>query len=67
MADVETTNAGTNVTLAVDGDTLTITVDLSQEHGRSKSGKSVIIASTAGNVRVPGTDDVFLGLNVYKK
>lgn len=45
---------------------LTITVDLSKKLGLSKSGKSQVIATTQGNVTIPGTDDVKLGLNIYK-
>jgi hypothetical protein len=55
-----------NVEIKVDGSTLTITIDLSQEFGLSSSGKSVTIASTEGNVAVPGYEEVKIGLNVYK-
>lgn len=54
-----------NVELRVEGSKLVITVDLVQEHGPSSSGKSVVIATTAGNVSVPG-HEIKLGLNVYK-
>ena len=44
---------------------LTITVDLTKTFGASKTGKSIIIASSEGNIVVaPG---VFMGLNIYKK
>jgi len=49
----------------VEGDVLVIRVDLTQEHGPSSSGKTIIIASTEGNVDVPG-HDAKVGLNVYK-
>ncbi len=55
-----------NVEFEVRGDRLVITVDLSQELGVSSSGKSVIIATTGGNVAVPGWEDVKVGLNVYR-
>lgn len=55
-----------NITTNVKGNKLTITVDLSKEFGKSASGKSISIASTKGNKTVEGTDDVKLGLNVYK-
>jgi hypothetical protein len=45
---------------------LVIEVDLSQEHGESASGKSVIVASTQGNVPVPGDSGVMVGINVYR-
>ncbi|MBR9977853.1 MAG: hypothetical protein KFH87_07170 [Bacteroidetes bacterium] len=37
-----------NVEMKVEGNILTITIDLSKEYGLSSSGKSVIIASTEG-------------------
>jgi hypothetical protein len=55
-----------NVQMAVDGNILTITVDLSKEFGPSSSGKTIIIASTEGNVSVPDRDEK-VGLNVYRK
>lgn len=55
-----------NVEMTVEGDTLTITVDLSKELGLSKSQKSMKIGTTGGNVKIPGTDAV-IGLNVYRK
>lgn len=55
-----------NVEYSVNGDTLTITVDLSREFGPSASGKTVIIATTEGNVRLLDRDE-FVGLNVYRK
>jgi ABC-type uncharacterized transport system YnjBCD ATPase subunit len=54
-----------NVTLEVDGNTLTITVDLSKELGPSASGKSTLIASTGGAVTVEGGARV--NLSVYRK
>jgi hypothetical protein len=55
-----------NVDMKVDGNILSIKVDLSKEFGKSSSGKSTIIASTEGNVKVPGKEDVKIGLNIYK-
>ena len=55
-----------NVRLSVSSNTLTITVDLTQEFGPSSSGKTIIIASTEGNVPLPGRTEV-IGLNVYRK
>jgi len=55
-----------NVTTAVKGNKLVIEVDLSKNFGPSKSGKTVIIASTEGNQKVDGADAI-LGLNIYKK
>lgn len=55
-----------NVQMTVAGNTLTITVDLTKEFGPSSSGKTIIIASTEGNVAVPERDEK-IGLNVYQK
>ena len=55
-----------NVTLNVKSNILTITVDLSKDFGQSKSGKTTIVATTAGNVSIPGHEDIKVGLNIYK-
>jgi len=56
-----------NATLNVSPDQiLTITVDLKQDHGPSKSGKTIIIASTQGNKAVQDTGAT-IGLNIYRK
>jgi hypothetical protein len=56
-----------NVEMTVEGDILTIKVDLTKEFGPSASGKTIIIATTEGNVSIPGRDEGKIGLNVYKK
>jgi len=55
-----------NVEMSILGSILTITVDLSKEFGPSSSGKTIIIASTEGNVAVPNREEK-VGLNVYRK
>ncbi len=55
-----------NIQMTVEGNKLVITVDLNQEFGLSSSGKSITIASTEGNISIPGREDVKVGLNVYK-
>ncbi|WP_447597845.1 hypothetical protein [Nitrospira sp. Nam80] len=55
-----------NVELSVQGTLLTIKVDLSKEFGPSASGKTIIIASTEGNVTIPDRVEK-IGLNVYRK
>jgi hypothetical protein len=55
-----------NVEMSVKGSVLTIKVDLSREFGPSSSGKTIIVASTEGNVSVPGKEDTKIGLNVYR-
>jgi len=56
-----------NCEMKVTGNILTITVDVSKDFGKSSSGKSVVIATTEGNVTIPETDDIKIGLNIYKK
>ncbi len=55
-----------NVQIMVEGNILTIKVDLSKEFGPSSSGETIIIASTEGNVSVPDREEK-IGLNVYRK
>jgi hypothetical protein len=63
----EETEAIKNVEMTIEGNILTIKVDLSKEFGPSSSGKTIIIASTEGNVPVNGAEEIKVGLNVYKK
>jgi hypothetical protein len=56
-----------NVEMTVEENILTIKVDLSKEFGPSSSGKTIIIASTEGNISIPDQEDRKVGLNVYKK
>jgi hypothetical protein len=55
-----------NVEMSVDGTVLTIKVDLSKEFGPSSTGKTIIVASTEGNVTIPNRLEK-IGLNVYRK
>jgi len=55
-----------NVDIKVEGKHPTIKVDLSKEYGPSASGKTIIVASTEGNITVPEREEK-IGLNVYKK
>jgi hypothetical protein len=54
-----------NVVMTVEGNILTIKVDLTKDFGPSSSKKSIIIASTEGNVSVPNREEK-VGLNVYR-
>ena len=56
-----------NCEMKLNGNILTITVDISKEFGKSTSGKSIIIASTEGNVSIPEKEEIKIGLNVYRK
>jgi hypothetical protein len=55
-----------NVEMTVEGTVLTIRVDLSKEFGPSSTGKTIIVASTEGNVTIPNRQEK-IGLNVYRK
>lgn len=54
-----------NVEMKLEKDVLTIKVNLKENFGVSSSGKSNIIASTEGNITIPGSD-AKIGLNVYR-
>ena len=54
-----------NVVLAVEGDDLVITINMSKVFGPSKSGKTTMVASTEGIVAIPGRPEL-LGLNMFK-
>jgi hypothetical protein len=56
-----------NVEMTIEGNILTIKVDLTKDFGPSTSGKTIIIASSEGNQSIPGKEAVKIGLNVYKK
>jgi hypothetical protein len=57
-----------NIEMSVDGKgILTIKIDTKKTFGPSASGKTEIIASTLGNVAVPGHEEIKLGVNCYTK
>lgn len=56
-----------NVTMEVSENILTIKADLSKRLGKSSSGKTTIVATTEGNVSVPDTDGIKIGLNIHVK
>ena len=56
-----------NVEMFIERNILTIKIDLSKEFGPSASGKTIIIASTEGNVTIPAHEEAKVGLNVYRK
>jgi hypothetical protein len=57
----------TNCAIEVKDNILTITVDLSKRYGPSKSGKTITVATTSGNIAAPEHPDIKIGLNVYAK
>ena len=64
--EVTEMSLGKNIEAMINGNFLTLTIDLSKNQGKSSSGKSIIIASTKGNLSIVGTEAV-IGLNIYKK
>jgi hypothetical protein len=55
-----------NVLIEVKDNKAIITIDLSKDYGASKSGKTIVIATTRGNVPIPGAETFRIGLNCYK-
>jgi len=55
-----------NVVISYEGNVMVIKVDLTKTFGPSKAGKTIIIASTEGNVTVGKDGQTKLGLNVYR-
>lgn len=55
-----------NVEMEVKGNKLVITADLTKDFGPSKSGKTIIIATTSGAGTVPGKENIKVNLNIYK-
>ena len=56
-----------NIKATLDGDILKLEIDTSKNLGPSKSGKTVIVATTSGNQPIKGKEAVILGLNCYTK
>lgn len=54
-----------NIEIQQQGNIMTIKVDLTKRFGRSKSGKSEVIATTEGNVSSPNDEKIKIGINVY--
>jgi len=57
------TKVGRNVEYVIEGTKLTIEIDLAADTEPSKSGKTLIVASTGGNKSI---GDVTIGLNAYR-
>lgn len=54
-----------NIKGEIEGDILTLTIDLTKDFGLSGSKKSTILATTSGNQPI-GRDSIKLGLNLFK-
>jgi len=57
---------GENVEARVEDERLTLVIDLTHRGSRSKSGKTIRVASTEGNQPIPGTE-IIVGMNAYCK
>lgn len=57
---------GENVKGSIEGNTLTLEIDMNHRGPKSASGKTVRVASTCGNLMIPGTA-VTVGINAYTK
>ena len=55
-----------NIDIDVKDDFLTIRIDLTKDFGISKSGKSMIVATTEGNKKIPGYENLRIGVNCYE-
>ena len=55
-----------NVKIELNDNIAIITIDLSKEFGKSGSGKTIVVATTRGNVPIPGAETFRLGVNCYK-
>jgi len=53
-----------NIQMKKECSELVIRIDLSKEYGKSKSGKTIIVASTEGNEKIEG--GIVVGINAYK-
>jgi hypothetical protein len=58
---------GVNCAAKLEGSKLTVVVDLDEDFGLTKKGKSHRVASTLGNKPIPGADPAIrFGINCYK-
>lgn len=65
--DTDAVDVGQNIELSVEGDIMTLVVDLSEVEAAIRPGKKTHrVASSLGNVNVPGRDGVRFGLNVFQ-
>ncbi len=56
-----------NIEMKRDGNILTIKIDLTHRGEKSSTGKTIRVASTEGNIEVPGSKDIKIGINAYTK
>lgn len=57
----------TNIEMDVKDKILTIKIDLSERNGVSPSKKTIRVASTEGNKKIPGFEEIKIGINAMIK
>ena len=55
-----------NIDMKQEGMVLVVRIRLDEEVGESSSGKSVLVATSRGNQRIPGTADTYISINCYR-
>ena len=57
-----------NISMRLEGQYLVMKVDLSKTFGESRTGKTEVVATTHGNIDVPGQSEcgIKIGVNVFK-
>lgn len=56
-----------NIEITRNGNILTLTVDLSKRLGPSSTGKTQLVASSEGSVKVPGAEEIRGTISFYTK
>ena len=63
---MEELSKGIEFEVGTDKKKLTLIIDITGTGAVSSSGKSRVIVSTRGNIIIPGTDGLKMGLNLYR-
>jgi len=56
-----------NIMMKGTGNYLTIVIDLEEEARLSRSGKTMVVATTGGEKKIQERPDIFISINCYKK
>jgi hypothetical protein len=56
-----------NIEMNVEDNILTVRINLSKRFRPSASGKTISVATTSGNISIPGNKDIKIGINAYVK
>ena len=55
-----------NIDMKLEGDTLVLRINLSQNYGPSKSGKTLTVGNTGGFAEIPGKQGYRVNVNVIR-